>query len=179
VAFLDFLIKPKPNAPALSIETLEGKLAELREARERSAAFLATIEDRRAKLLLDDADPAKIIALDTEADAARIAIEKSEIFEGEILARLAAMHGAEAERAWREAYDRMHATALDYARSMSVSLAALYTFRGAADELNRFGYGMRKPEPAPVVLGSEILERWLRDLEQDHDFELNRRARQG
>jgi hypothetical protein len=177
MAFLDFL-KPKQNGHAPTIDVLEGKLSELHESRERSASFLATIEERRAKLLIDDADPAKIIALDAEADAARISIEKGELFEQEILARMAVLHGAQAETAWRDAYDRMHRSALEYAESLRASLAALYRLRGATDQLSVFGIGMRRPEPGPIILGSEILERWLRDVEQNHDFELSRRERQ-
>jgi hypothetical protein len=133
--FLDFLIRPKANAPAVSIEDLEGKLAELRESRERSNAFLASIESRRAKLMIDDADPAKIIALDIEADSARISLEKSDVFEGELLTRLAALHGDAAEQAWREAYDQMHEAALEYAGSMRASLQSLYEYRAASEHL--------------------------------------------
>jgi hypothetical protein len=176
--FLNFLLKPKPDAPPVTIADLEQKLRELHETRDRSTTFLAGIEDRRAKLLLDDADPQKIIALDAEVDASRISLEKTEIFEGEILSRLSELHGDIAEQAWREAYDNMHSAAMKFAGKMSDCLQELYAYRAAAEGLNGFGYGMRRPGPAPVILGTESLQNWLRDLESDHDFELNRRERQ-
>jgi hypothetical protein len=101
--FLDFLLRAKPNAP-----DLEGKLAELRESRERSTAFLAGLEARRNEMLLDDKPAADIAKLDTEADGARISLEKSEIFESEIVARIASMHGDAAEKECRRCYDIMH-----------------------------------------------------------------------
>jgi hypothetical protein len=54
---------------------------------------------------------------------------------------------------------------------MRNALEKLYTYRAACDGLNQFGIGMRRPEPAPVVLGTEILKRWLRDVENNDDFE--------
>jgi hypothetical protein len=148
-------------------------------AAERCQATAQGIEKKRAELLIDDKPPTEIIKLDVEGDTARVTIEKTELFEQEILNRMAALHGAEAEARWRSAYDSMHSCALEYAKSLRASLAELYKFRAAAGELNNFSYAMRRPEAPPVVLGDEILERWLRDLEQDHDFEINRRARQG
>jgi hypothetical protein len=91
---------------------------------------------------------------------------------------MAILHGDVAEQAWRESYDQMHEAALSYAQSMRASLQALYVYRGASEPLANFGFGMRRAEAAPVVLGSEILENWLRDVETNHDFELSRRARQ-
>jgi hypothetical protein len=178
MAFLDFLLRPKAGAPAPTIEDMEAKLLDLHQERERSSEFLAGLEARRNEMLIDDKPASEISKLDVEADSARIAIEKSELFESELLSRLAVLHGAEAETAWRSGYDQMHSCALTYAESLRASLAELYKFRAAAEGLNGFGYGMRRPEAPPVVLGSEILERWLRDFEQDHDFEMNRRARQ-
>jgi hypothetical protein len=179
MAFLDFLLKPKPSAPPVTIVDLEAKLSELHQERERSTSFLAGLETRRNQMLIDDRPPSEISKLDIDADAARIAIEKSEIFEAEILGRMAALHGAKAEAAWREAYDAMHMSAMSFAQKMSDCLNALCAFRAAAEELNNFPYGMRRPSAPPIILGNEALQNWLRDLESDDDFEQSRRARQG
>ena len=178
MAFLDFLIRPKPNAPPVTIADLETKLSELHQERERSTAFLAGLEARRNEMLIDDKPASEISKLDAEADAARIAVEKSEIFETEILAKLALLHGDAAEKDWREAYDSMHCAALKFAAKMSECLEELHVFRAAAGELDRFNYGMRRPSPPPIILGNEALQNWLRDLESDDDFEQGRRARQ-
>jgi hypothetical protein len=44
--FLDFLLRPKPSAPAPTIKDLEGKLRELHESRAKSVEFLAGISWR-------------------------------------------------------------------------------------------------------------------------------------
>jgi hypothetical protein len=178
MAFLDFLMKTKPNAPAVSIETLESKLSELREARAKSDAFLRGLDDRRSAMILADAPEAEILKLDVEADSARVQSEKCDAFEQELVARISQMRGDLAEQDWRGAYDAMHLAAIAHAKQMSAALASLYAYRHSAAGLSRFGRGMRWPEEAPIILGSEILESWLQNVERVHDFELSRRDRQ-
>jgi hypothetical protein len=179
MAFLDFLKRPKQDGPGATLEDCEAALAKLHEDRARAEEFLANIDARRTDLLMNDADPKKIQALDIEGDVSRLQLEKFELFEAEIVNRLAHVHGLAAEQDWRRAYDAMHMAAMSFAQKMSDCLGELYAFRAAAGELNRFNYGMRRPSGPPVILGNEALQNWLRDLEADHDFELNRRARQG
>lgn len=129
MGFLDFLKPRKPDDHQPTIADCESKLTELHEDRARAEEFLANLESRRTELLLSDEDPKKIHALDIEGDASRLRLEKLELFESEIVAKIASMRGAEIEAAWRQRYDAAHAAAMNHAEQMRRAMTTLFAYR--------------------------------------------------
>jgi hypothetical protein len=98
--FLDFL-KPKggngkkpPDAQRADIDAALAKIAQERAAAQE---VLDGLEQRRESLLLADAPESEIVKLDAEGDHARIKLEKLDIFEAEVHARLSELNGVAEE----------------------------------------------------------------------------------
>src|ERR1700674_451885 len=99
MAFLDFL-KPKGNGkakqPADQRADIDAALEKIAVERSSAQLVLAGLDRRREDLLLADAPASEIVAIDEEGDHARIKLEKLDVFEAEIHARLSEVEGIEA-----------------------------------------------------------------------------------
>jgi hypothetical protein len=178
MAFLDFLRrKANPSSPDAQTAEIEAAHARLAEDRAEAEAVLAGLDARRQRLILSDAPSADILALDAEGDAARIRLEKCDAFEIEIEARRSELAGLEAEREWRVVYDAYRSAAYDYASAFNSAADALFGLRRAMSAVSAHDIGGRLGiETPPILLGAELLQSFLREIERVHDFETNRRA---
>ena len=141
--------------------------------------MLDSLEQRREKLLLADAPEGDVAALDKEGDHARIKLEKLDVFEAEVHARLSELQGVEAEVEWRRLFDARHAAACDFATSFNAAIGAMFalwqaTNAAAASEIaRRFDF---LSEPLPLILSGELLQKFLLETEMMADLETRRRA---
>jgi hypothetical protein len=180
MAFLDFL-RPKGKAKPPDAQRADIDAALERIAVERSSAQLVldSIDQRREKLLLADAPAAEIVKLDEEGDHARIKLEKLDVFEAEIHARLSELEGMEAEAEWRRLFDARHKAACDFAASFNETCGLMFELRSATNAASaspiarRFGL---LTEPPPLILSGESLQKLLRETEMMADLEARRRA---
>jgi hypothetical protein len=130
-------------------------------------------------LLLADAPASEIVKVDEEGDHARIKLEKLDVFEAEIHARLSELEGMEAEVEWRQLFDARHAAACEFASSFNETCRLMFELRSAtaaasANEIaRRFGL---LTEPPPLILSGESLQKFLRETEMISDLESRRRA---
>jgi hypothetical protein len=178
MAFLDFLKRKSTRAsPDDEAAAIEAAFAQLAQDRAAAEATLAGLDSRRDKLLRDDAPDGQIIALDAEGDAARIRIEKFDVFGIELQARQSELAGLGAEREWRDVFDAYHDAGCDYASALNSAVDALFKLRHAmsavaADDIGR-RLGLDAP---PILLHGELLQKFLREIERASDFEYHRRA---
>jgi hypothetical protein len=109
MAFLDFL-RPKGNGkakpPADQRADIDAALERIAVERSSARLVIDGLESRREDLLLADAPASEIMKLDAEGDTARIKLEKLDVFEAEIHARLSEVEGIAAEIEWRRLFDR-------------------------------------------------------------------------
>jgi hypothetical protein len=182
MAFLDFL-RPKKNGhvkpPADQRADLDAALAKIAQERAAAQEVLAGLDQRREDLLLADAPASEIVKLDEEGDHARIKLEKLEIFEAEIHARLSELQGIGAEVEWRRLFDARHAAACEFASRFNEACGAIFALRSATNAASaseiarRFGL---LTEPPPLILSGEALQKFLRETEMMVDLEARRRA---
>jgi hypothetical protein len=122
MAFLDFL-KLKSNGKAKPPDAqradIDAALAKLAQERTAARAILDSLEQRREDLLRGDAPEAEVLKLDAEGDHARIKLEKLDIFEAEVHARLSELNGVAEEAEWRLLFDARHQAACDFAASFN------------------------------------------------------------
>jgi hypothetical protein len=181
MAFLDFL-RPKnghAKPPADQRGDIDTALAMI--ARQRGAAqeVLDNLEQRREGLLRSDAPESEIVKLDAEGDHARIKLEKLDVFEDEIHARMSELQGIEAEVEWRKLFDARHKAACDFASSFNETCGRMFALRSATNAASaseiarRFGL---LTEPPPLILSGEALQKFLRETEMMSDLETRRRA---
>jgi len=154
--------EPKGNGdakpPADQRADLGAALARIAEERVDAQKVLDGLESRRECLLLADAPESEILALDCEADSARIRLEKLDVFEIKIAARLDALRSDVAESEWRDTFARRYSACLEYAAAV----------RDATEKFR---------SKAPTVFPeSEILQKFLLGIERASDFEMSRRA---
>src|SRR5580692_13176972 len=99
MAFLDFL-RPKGNGrrkpPADQRADMDAALEKIAVERASAQLVLAGLDRRREDLLLADAPASEIVKLDEEGDHARIKLEKLDVFEAELCARLSELEGIDA-----------------------------------------------------------------------------------
>src|ERR1700732_1350593 len=128
----------------------------------RSAQLvLGGLDRRREDLLLADAPAAEIVKLDAEGDHARIKLEKLDLFESEIHARLSEVEGIEAEVEWRRLFDARHAAACDFATSFNETCGAMFALRSATNAASASEIGRKfglLSEPPPLILSGESLQ---------------------
>ena len=183
MAFLDFL-KPKggngkTKPPDAQRAELDAALAKIAVERASAQLVLDGLDRRREDLLLADAPAAEIVKLDEEGDHARIKLEKLDVFEAEIHARLSEVEGIEAEVEWRRLFDARHAAACEFASSFNETCGAMFALRHATNAASaspiarRFGL---LTEPPPLILSGESLQKLLRETEMMADLEAQRRA---
>jgi hypothetical protein len=182
MAFLDFL-RPKKNGhvkpPGAQRADIDAALEKIAVERASAQLVLDGLDRRREDLLLADAPASEIVKLDEEGDYARIKLEKLDVFEAEIHARLSEVEGIEAEVEWRRLFDARHAAACEFASSFNEACGAMFALRAAtnaaaASEIaRRFGL---LTEPPPLILSGESLQRFLRETEMMADLESRRRA---
>jgi hypothetical protein len=182
VAFLDFL-RPKGNGktkpPDAQRADIDAALARIAEERAAERSVLDGLEQRREGLLLADAPESEIVKLDNEGDHARIKLEKLDVFEAEIHARLSEVEGIEAEVEWRRLFDARHGAACDFAASFNETCGRMFALRlatnaaSASEIARRFGL---LTEPPPLILSAEALQKFLRETELMSDLESRRRA---
>jgi hypothetical protein len=182
MAFLDFL-KPKGNGKAKPPDAqradIDVALATIAKDRAAAQSVLDGIEQRRERMLLADAPAVEILKLDEEGDHARIKLEKLDVFEGELYARLSEVEGIEAEVEWRRLFDARHAAACEFASSFNETCGAMFELRHATNAASasviarRFGL---LTEPPPLILSGESLQRFLGEIEMMSDRESRRRA---
>jgi hypothetical protein len=182
MAFLDFL-KPKGNGkakpPADRRADIDAALERIATERGAAIGVLSGLESRREKLLLADAPESEISALDNEGDSARVRLEKCDVFEGEVHARLSELQGIEAEVEWRRLHDARHQAACEFAASFNETCAYMFALRSAsgaasASEIGR-KFGLLTEAP-PLILSGESLQKFLRETEMMADLETRRRA---
>jgi hypothetical protein len=182
MAFLDFL-RPKGSGKAKPPDAqradIDAALVRIAEDRGAAQSMLDGLDQRREKLLLADAPENEIAALDKEGDHARIKLEKLDVFEAEIHARLSEVEGIEAEVEWRRLFDERHVAACDFAASFNAAIGAMFALRSATNAASaseiarRFGL---LTEPPPLILSGESLQKLLRETEMMADLEARRRA---
>jgi hypothetical protein len=183
MAFLDFL-KPKGgNGKAKPPDAQRAELAEALAtiAQDRAAAqlLLDSHESRRETMLRDDAPASEIVKLDEEGDHARIKLEKLDVFESELHARLSEVEGIEAEVEWRRLFDARHNAACEFASSFNETCGRMFALRSATNAASASELGRRfglLTEPPPLILSGESLQRFLRETELMSDRESRRRA---
>jgi hypothetical protein len=153
----------------------------LKIAEDRAAVQLVLdgLEQRREELLRSDAAEGEVIRLDAEGDHARIKLEKLDVFESELHARLSELEGIEAEVEWRKLFDARHQAACDFAASFNETCWLMFALRSAtnaasASEIAR-AFGLLSEAP-PLILGGESLQKFLRETEMMADLEARRRA---
>jgi hypothetical protein len=182
MAFLDFL-RPKGNGkakpPADQRADIDVALATIAHDRAAAQSVLDGLDQRRENLLLADAPETEIVKLDNEGDTARIKLEKLDMFEAEIHARLSEVEGIEAEADWRRLFDARHKAACDFAASFNETCGLMFALRSAtnaaaASEIGR-KFGLLT-EPPPLILSGESLQKFLRETEMMSDLESRRRA---
>jgi hypothetical protein len=181
MAFLDFL-RPKGNGKAKPPDAqradIDVALATIAHDRAAAQSVLDGLDQRREGLLLADAPESEIVKLDAEGDHARIKLDKLDVFEAEIHARLSEVEGIEAEIEWRRLFDARHQAACDFATSFNETCGAMFALRSAtnaaaASEIAR-KFGLLT-EPPPLVLSGESLQKFLRETEVMADLEAARR----
>jgi hypothetical protein len=182
MAFLDFL-RPKGNGkakpPADQRADLDVALATTAQERTAAQSVLDGLESRREAMLLADAPESEIVKLDAEGDHARIKLEKLDVFEAEIHARLSEVEGIEAENEWRKLFDARHQAACDFATSFNETCRLMFALRSATNAASaseiarRFGLLTEAP---PLILSGESLQKFLRETEMMSDLETRRRA---
>jgi hypothetical protein len=181
MAFLDFL-RPKGNGkkpPADQRVELDAALAKIAVERASAQLVLAGLDRRRDDMLLADAPEIEIVKLDAEGDTARVKLEKLDLFEAEIHARLSEVEGIEDEVEWRRLFDARHAAACEFAASFNETCGRMFALRSATNAASaseiarRFGL---LTEPPPLTLSGESLQKFLRETEMMADLEARRRA---
>jgi hypothetical protein len=182
MAFLDFL-KLKSNGKAKPPDAqradVDAALAKIAQERAAAQIVLDGLESRREAMLLADAPESEIVKLDAEGDRARIKLEKLDVFEAEIHARLSEVEGIEAEVEWRRLFDARHAAACEFASSFNETCGLMFELRSATNAASaseiarRFGL---LTEPPPLILSGESLQKFLREIELMSDLEGRRRA---
>jgi hypothetical protein len=182
MAFLDFL-KRKSNGgakpPDAQRADIDAALAKIAVERSSAQLVLGGLDRRREDLLLADAPASEIVKLDEEGDHARIKLEKLDVFEAEIHARLSEVEGIEAEVEWRRLFDARHAAACEFAASFNETCGAMFALRSAtnaasASEIGR-KFGLLSEAP-PLILSGEALQKFLQEIEMMADLETRRRA---
>jgi hypothetical protein len=181
MAFLDFLKRKNGHAKPLDDQRadIDAALAKISVERTSAQEVLAGLDRRREDLLLADAPASEIVKLDAEGDHARIKLEKLDVFEAEIHARLSEVEGIEAEVEWRRLFDERHVAACDFAASFNAAIGAMFALRSATNAASaspiarRFGL---LTEPPPLILSGESLQKLLRETEMMADLEARRRA---
>ena len=122
MAFFDFL-RRKENGdakpPADQRAELDAALGKLAVERSTAQLVLPGLDRRREDSPLADAPAGEIMNLDDEGDHARIKLEKLDVFEAEVHARLSELDGQEAEIEWRRLFDARHAAACEFASSFN------------------------------------------------------------
>jgi hypothetical protein len=182
MGFLDILRK-KGNGKPKTLDEQRGDcaaaLAAIAEERAAAQAVIDGLDQRREKLLRDDAPEAEIVALDHEGEVARIKLEKLELFEVEVHAKLSEIEGVEAEAEWRVLFDARHQAACEYAEAYhkaAVSLSGLQHATAAAT--HPIGGRWFQPDVPPWTLqgtSGEFLQNFLREIERLSDYEHRRR----
>ena len=182
MAFLDFL-RPKGNGkakpPADQRTDIDAALERIAQERADAQEVLNSLESRRESLLLADAPESEIVKLDQESDTARIKLEKLDMFEAEVHARLSELQGTEAEAEWRRLFDARHAAACEFAASFNSTIGAMFALRSATNAASaseiarRFGLLTEAP---PLILSGESLQKFLLETETMSDLEARRRA---
>jgi hypothetical protein len=177
MAFLDFL-KPKGNGktrpPADQRTDLDAALAKIAQERAAVQLVLDGLESRREGLLLADAPDGDIAALDKEGDSARVRLEKLDVFEVEVHAKLSDLEGIEAEVEWRRLFDARHAAACDFASSFNETCGRMFALRAATNAASASSIGRKfglLTEPPPLILSGESLQKFLRETEMMSDLE--------
>jgi hypothetical protein len=181
MAFLDFLKRKNGHAkpPDDQRADIDAALAKIAQERAAAQSVLDGLDQRREGLLLADASESEIAALDREGDHARIRLEKLDVFEAEIHARLSELEGMEAETEWRRLFDARHAAACEFATSFNETCGRMFALRSAtnaasASEIAR-AFGLLSEAP-PLILSGESLQKFLRETEMMSDLESRRRA---
>jgi hypothetical protein len=181
MAFLDFLKRKNGHVkpPDAQRAELDAALAKIAVERTSAQLVIDGIDQRREHLLLADAPAVEILKLDEEGDHARIKLEKLDMFEAEIHARLSEVEGIEAEVEWRRLFDARHRAACEFASSFNETCGRMFELRSATNAASaseiarRFGL---LTEPPPLILSGESLQRFLRETEMMSDLETRRRA---
>jgi hypothetical protein len=182
VAFLDFL-RPKGNgkakAPDVQRADIDVALATIAHDRAAAQSVLDGLDQRRENLLLADAPESEIVKLDAEGDHARIKLEKLDVFEAEIHAKLSELEGMAAEAEWRGLFDARHVAACDFAASFNETCARMFALRSATNQAAASEIGRKfglLTEPPPLIVSGESLQKFLRETEMMSDRESRRRA---
>jgi hypothetical protein len=182
MAFLDFL-RPKGNGkakpPADQRSDIDAALAKIAVERTSAQLVLAGLDRRREDLLLADAPASEIVKLDEEGDHARIKLEKLDVFEAEVCARLPELEGIDAEVEWRRLFDARHAAACEFASSFNETCGRMFELRLATNAASASEIGRKfglLTEPPPLILSGESLQKFLHETEMMSDLEARRRA---
>jgi hypothetical protein len=160
-------------SPADQRAELDAALAKISTERTSAQLVLDGLEQRREGLLLADAPASGILALDVEGDAARIKLEKLEIFEAEVHARLSELDGADAEVERRKRFDQMQKAARNLATTLIPIPEKLSEFQKALGDASMLGVLMGLP---PRSFRPEAIQKFLHDIEMAEDHEMRRRA---
>jgi hypothetical protein len=181
MAFLDFL-KRKSNGHAKTLDAqraeVNAALATIAQERSAAQALLDSHESLREQMLRDDAPDVAIKRLDEEGDLQRIKIERLDVYETEINARLSELDGADAEVEWRRLFEEWRRDACDFASSFNSTLQkrseSLRTTAAAQANSIARRYGLVS-EPVPFILNGENLQNFVREIERLSDIEARRR----
>jgi hypothetical protein len=92
----------------------EAALSRLHSERAAALTRLDGLSDMRREALKKDATDKEVLALDAQADSARIVLEKLDIAEPELIDRLQAARGAARAAEWRERHKLYHEAAMAF-----------------------------------------------------------------
>lgn len=141
--------------PRGGIPDAETALRRLTAEREAAQHVIDSATERRRALLLGDASDAEILAVEREADAARLQLERLDLLEPKLLEHLQALRDAESRQRWAE-FLRRHEEAAEAFDAAAVALmektdALLATFKEAGD--GGFGDEVRHTFASPPTTG--------------------------
>jgi hypothetical protein len=138
-----------------TVEGVEAALAKIAAERADAKATIASASDKRRQMLRADASDADVAAFDQSIDAQRLKLERLEIIEDDLLARLDAARSDRRRAAWQKhfiAYREAYPRYVEDARRAVQSLAAL---RVIVDQARASGFeheAMAQMHPAPTFL---------------------------
>lgn len=145
-----------------------GRLAD--ERRAASAQILALLERRRA-LLLDAETDAEITAVDAEADALRISVERLDAGEAALLDELRGLRDQARRDAWRALAERYDTSARNFAHSYRDTLLKWQGLIALRDEAQRGGFAAEANSliVPPYTLQAELLTPFESALDRQRD----------
>jgi hypothetical protein len=177
MSLIDRLLNRKTSkASAETVAEVESALARLRAERDAASTAIMDAMRRRHEMLLADSSPAAIAAADASRDEHGVILEKLELAEPELLARLDAARSTVRRARWadiREKNDQAEAAFVIAARAGNDAFQALIRVREQAlgEGFDAEIRGLRVPPP---IFTSELIDAFEAEAERARDARIVR-----